>query len=696
MSGFFSDIPPARDWFYGVRTFAASMLALYIALIMQMPRPYWAMATVYIVSSPFVAPTSSKALYRVLGTLLGASAAVFFVPLLVQTPVLLIIAVAMWSGTLLYLSLHVRTSNSYIFMLAGYTMPMIALPVVDNPQAVFDIAVSRSEEILLGIACAAVVGSVFWPRRLAPVLLDAQANWFGAAREYCGQFLRRELDLQQIGQLRARMVESFNSLEPMIGQLPHEGESRERVRRSRELRGRMIHLLPLTDALNDALLALEKRAPELFQPLQPLLSQVNQWLDESADRAPQAHWSQLRAQLEQLQPPPAALEDRHQLLLSNALYRLAELLDLWQDCRSLQHAIRSEDPAPWRAVYRHWRLGRLTPFLDRGMMLYSVCSTVLAVIVACSLWILLGWQDGASAVILAAVACSFFASMDDPAPQIYRFFFWCTLSVVFASLYLFLVLPNLHDFPMLVLAFAVPFICVGTLTVQPKFYLGTLLTIVNTSSFVSIQAAYDANFLNFINANLAGPAGLLFALIWTLLARPFGTELAARRLTRFSWRDIISISKPASLAQHRRLGVRMLDRLMQQLPRLALLGVDTGGALRDLRVALNLLDLAAYQGRTSETQQAALARVVDDIGEYFQHCLKARERLPAPEELLHNMELARQALSLPGRGSSDADRVQLLHSLSGLRLALLPGTLVVVEPRQAREALPQGIDGAPL
>jgi uncharacterized membrane protein YccC len=63
-------MPPARDWFYGVRTFAASMIALYIALLMQMPRPYWAMATVYIVSSPFVGPTSSKALYRAIGTFL--------------------------------------------------------------------------------------------------------------------------------------------------------------------------------------------------------------------------------------------------------------------------------------------------------------------------------------------------------------------------------------------------------------------------------------------------------------------------------------------------------------------------------------------------------------------------------------------------------------------------------------------------
>ncbi|RZA17433.1 MAG: FUSC family protein, partial [Proteobacteria bacterium] len=130
MKGFFSDVPPARDWFYGVRTFAASMIALYIAMLLQMPRPYWAMATVYIVSSPFVGPTSSKAVYRAVGTFTGAAAAVLFVPLFVQTPFLLATVIALWTGTLLYLSLHLRTANSYAFMLSGYTLPLIALPVV--------------------------------------------------------------------------------------------------------------------------------------------------------------------------------------------------------------------------------------------------------------------------------------------------------------------------------------------------------------------------------------------------------------------------------------------------------------------------------------------------------------------------------------------------------------------------------------
>ncbi|MGE8413515.1 MAG: FUSC family protein [Pseudomonas sp.] len=695
MKGFFTGMPPARDWFYGVRTFAASMIALYIAMLMQMPRPYWAMATVYIVSSPFVGPTSSKALYRAIGTFLGAAAAVLLVPMFVQSPYLLVVIIGLWTGILLFLSMHLRTANNYALMLAGYTLPMIALPVVDNPLAVWDVAEARTEEIFLGIVCAAVIGSLFWPRRLAPVFVGSAGKWFADAATYSRHFLTRNVQPEEVSALRTSMVATFNTLELMIGQLPHEGARPQTVRNTKELRGRMIHLLPVVDALDDALHALERRAPEQVERFAPLLAKADQWLEGTAKDASVERWQALRSELEALQPDAQALDDRRQLLFSNALYRLGEWIDLWQDCRSLQHAIQCESQDTWRAVYRHWRLGRLTPFLDRGLMLYSAGSTVLAIIVASVLWILLGWTDGGSAVILAAVACSFFAAMDDPAPQIYRFFFWTALSVLFASLYLFLILPNLHDFAMLVLVFAVPFICVGTLTVQPRFYLGMLLTIVNTASFISIQGAYDADFLNFSNANLAGPLGLLFAFIWTLVARPFGSELAAKRLTRFSWHDIVSLSEPATLAEHRHMGAQMLDRLMQHLPRLAMTGQDTGSALRELRVALNVLDLLAYAPRVQGVAQDLLRQVVAEVGEYFKACLKAGERLPAPSPLLMTLDRTRRALDSQRLQGDDETRRHLLHALSGLRLALLPGVEFVASGEH-EEPLPRGIDGAPL
>ncbi|RUP88391.1 FUSC family protein, partial [Corynebacterium propinquum] len=301
------------------------------------------------------------ALYRAISTLMGAAAAVFFVPMFVQSPYVLVVVIALWTGILLFLSMHLRTANNYALMLAGYTLPLIALPVVDNPLAVWDVAEARTEEIFLGIAVAAVVGAMFWPRRLMPVFDGSVAKWFADAQVYSQRFLTRNVDPEQISTLRSGMVATFNTLELMIGQLPHEGARPQTVRNTKELRGRMIHLLPVVDALDDALYAIEHRAPEFLERLTPVLEAARQWLETTQQSAPMESWRALRDRIDAQQPQGDALDDRHSLLFSNALYRLAEWVDLWQDCRSLQAAIQCESQAPLRAVYRHWRLGRLTP-----------------------------------------------------------------------------------------------------------------------------------------------------------------------------------------------------------------------------------------------------------------------------------------------------------------------------------------------
>ena len=74
---------------------AAIWLALYIALAFDLPRPYWAMAAVYVVANPLAGATSSKGLYRALGTLIGAAASVVLLPMFVNSPLLLSLVVSM-------------------------------------------------------------------------------------------------------------------------------------------------------------------------------------------------------------------------------------------------------------------------------------------------------------------------------------------------------------------------------------------------------------------------------------------------------------------------------------------------------------------------------------------------------------------------------------------------------------------------
>ncbi|MGI4856124.1 MAG: FUSC family protein [Janthinobacterium lividum] len=764
--------PSKRDWLFSVKTFAAAMLALYLALLFELPRPYWAMASVYVVSNPFVGATRSKALYRALGTLLGAAAAVFFVPLLVDTPLLLSLAIAIWTGSLLFLALTDRTARSYVFMLAGYSLPLIAFPVVNDPASVFDVAVARSEEIILGIVCASTVNSVLFPNRLGAALGERTTAWFNDAMTYARETLAGRIVGKDLSAARQRLATSVNGLEFLLSQLAYDDTQPDVLRRAHALRGRMSLLLPIASALGDPLAALRAQGA-IPADLERLLVDITQWIGSKDGALRDQEADALRVRLDALEPhvlhiagraqtraaanvppganvvaPPAdaaspdapALTEAPNVppltgmpptlvpadaadeaaaaraadaaetgtdgemvppvtervdqkiaaapyvdpnwdraLLSSLLWRLRLMVDLWQDCRTLRDMIETETATPWRPHLRHWRLGGADRHVDLLMMFLSVLPAVGTTILAAVIWIMTGWADGAGAVTLAAVACSFFAALDQPAPQVFSFFIWTLVSSVLAGIYLFLVLPNAHDFPMLVLMFAVPFICVGTLIPQPRFTLATMLTSVNTATFLSIQSAYDANFTSFLNSNMAGCAGLLFAFLCTRITRPFGAELAAGRLTRAGWSDIVLAASPHAIAAQNNMASRMLDRLMQLLPRLGASddhhhpSIDS---FRDLRVGLNALDLQHVRRTLREERRMPIDQVLAGIRDYFQRCIDARERLPAPPELAERIDTAL---------ASDPDSRGALHALVGLRLSLFPIAAAPVAGRPAME-----------
>lgn len=396
-------------------------------------------------------------------------------------------------------------------------------------------------------------------------------------------------------------------------------------------------------------------------------------------------WARIAA----LQPTPVELTSWEGALLSNALWRLRQLVDVWQDCQALRLII-SHEQGDWRPRFRHWRFGGAERYFDRGMLLFSAASAVIAIFIGSSLWISSGWQEGAGAVSLLAVACCFFAAFDEPAPQIFAFFVWTSVSVVLAGLYLFVILPNVHDFPMLVVMFAVPFILVGTLIPRPRFGMATMLVAVNTASFISIQSAYDSNFLTFINSNIAGPAGLLFAFLWTRVTRPFGAELAAARLTRSSWKDVVLSASTRPIDDQRDLAARMLDRLMQLIPRLAATDDHRHPSIesfRDLRVAFNALDLRRLRRKLGGEVPVALEHVLEGVSAYFQQCVERRARQPVPASLRESIDAALMRVTQEGTAGANAgepsaslSKRQLrdaLHALVGMRLSLFPQPAVL-------------------
>jgi uncharacterized membrane protein YccC len=683
--------PSLRDWLFSVKTFVAGMLALYIALAVPLERPSWALASVYIVSNPFVGATRSKAMFRGIGTVIGAAMSVALVPPFVESPYLFSVLVALWTATMLYLSLSDRSARSYVFVLAGFTLPLVALPTVTDPTTIFDVAIARTEEILLGIICASVVGSIAFPSRLGPTIVARTDAWFADAARFARTALAARVgDVVQLP-LQQRLAATVKGFDVVLSQLTYDHTSPDIVARAYSLRERMQLFLPVLSAAADPLAAFRSSASIAAVPqFEPLLADVGKWIDTPLSRDKRvsaigdAEATSLRARIAALRVGvPRTLAPWDGALLSNALWRVQLAIDIWQDCRELRALIDRREGV-WHPRFRHWRVNGEEAYVDHGFMLFSATSVGCFVVVACSLWIASGWHDGANAVFIATVACCFFAGLDEPAPAIFRFFVANLLAVIFSGVYLFVVLPQVHNFETLVLAFAVPFLVIGTLIAHPKFNAVAAVIALFTATFISLSGSYDANFMVFINTTSASLAGIVFAFVWTRVTRPFGVEFFAQRLIRATWVDVARSASGQPISDERTFFSRMLDRLMQLLPRLATSGphhhpsVET---FRDLRVASSSLDLRHYREGVAAELSEQIDRVLANVRAYYELCAARRKRQPVPRGLIEAIDAAlsrisqRVAGTAPGAPPTFSTEIRLrdaLHSLVGLRLSLAP------------------------
>ena len=660
-------LPSGREWLFSAKTFAASMLALYIALALGMPRPYWAMATVYVVSHPLTGATRSKGVYRAGGTLLGAGAAVLLVPWGVNQPVLLSAAVSLWTGSLLYLSLLDRTPRNYLYMLAAYTLPMIAFAAAGSPAEEFNIAVARTQEILLAITCASTVAALVLPGRVAPVLDQRIGVWLRDAAAWATEALQPR---GAPGASRHQLATDILALDQFIGQLAYDTASVEVVRHARELRWRLSLLLPMLSSLQAALAELRALPAGVPPGLEQALGQVTHWLQHPASPCPPL--PEVPA-LGRAAPTPGS-PDWHTVLTQHTLARLRTLVGLWQDCLALRQRITRDNHGhsgvdEWQAAYQRTHLDSRARHVDHGMVVFSALSASALSFGLCLLWIFTGWEQGASAVIMGTITACFFASQDEPAQAQRGFFAWTCVGTLLTSVLLFYVIPATHDFETLALTLALPFLPLGTLALRPSFAPMAMTLTVCTASFLGLSGAYDADFSGFVNSNLAGIAGAFCALVWTLLTRPFGTGLALRRLVRSLWSDLVRHASGPRETEHAALSDRMLDRLSLLLPRLAASAHDrvTDG-FSELRVGFSVLDLQSSGAPLGRAGQP-LRRVLGAVVAHYRARLNQHTRPHAAQSLGRRIDHALHTLA----GQDSPQARQACHALAELRITLCPG-----------------------
>ncbi len=674
-------LPGWRDWAFALKTFAAAMLALYLALWIDLPRPYWALGTVFITSQTLAGATRSKALYRVLGTLLGAAVSVVMVPNLVNVPELLTLAIALWVALCLYVSLLDRTPRGYLMMLAGYTAALIGFPAVGEPGTMFDTAVARAEEITLGILCASLVNTLVLPRSVAPLIAERLDLWLRDARSWAAAATGRAgAGRPALASGALRLASDAIAFDALATPLRYDGTGAERAAVAMAiLRQHMLMVLPIVSAAADRIAVLE-RDGGLPPQVGALLDEVAAWI--ASGTADPAEAARLRAKAEALRPDPGGVprEPWRDLVLASLAARLGDLIDLRQDIRVLRRHLVEGRPLRGPLSFRYTAKARRIRHRDHGMALLSAASVFLVILVTCGIWIATGWPDGAGAPMMAAVGCCFFAAQDDPAPSILGFANSAILGAVGSGLYLFAILPQATSFEMLALALAPGLILCGLGMTQPKAAPLAMGAAVNGSALIALQSSYTGDFAAFANSAVAVVGGMWVAAVTTRLVRSVGAGWSARRLHRVNRRSLALAAAGHGAGSGLELAALMLDRVGLIAPRLAALPPEDAAATADLiaevRVGINVVELRRDRRRLTPPAREAVEALLAAVA---RHAESGAARPPA--DLLARIDRALDAVGAdPCAPGHDA----ALMGLVGLRRGLCPDA----SPYPGRPAAP--------
>ncbi|MFE1599791.1 FUSC family protein [Methylobacterium sp. ID0610] len=671
-----------REWVFAAKTCAACLLALLLAFWIDLPRPYWAVATVTIVAQPLAGATRSKAFYRIGGTLVGVVVAVALVPALVDAPELLTLAIALWTALCLYLSLLDRTPRAYLFMLAGYTTALIGFPAVSDPASIFDTAVARAEEICLGIACATLVSSLVLPQPVGKAAAARTDAWLREAAAWASEVLSGAGADPAVRAQRLRLAADAAEIDALATHLAFDagGAAAALLRR---LQARMLMLLPVLSSLADRIALLQERGG-LTPDLKALLRSVEAWAGTATSQAEGAEL--LRARIRQAERPLGRFPTWTEVMRASLLERLRAFVDIAADCRTLRAQLERGGaltrPLAWKSEF-----DVLVRHRDHAMALRSAAGVVLTVVVCAAFWVVTAWPDGATATMMAAMVCCLFAQQDDPAPAILSFAHWSSLAALGAGVLQFGVLPRVQDFEMLALVLAGPLLACGLMMARPRTAGAGVAVAMNGAILLAFQDRYTGDLAAFANTAAALVGGLWVAALIMRLVRSIGSEQSALRLLRAGRATLVQV------AQHRGRGDRaafaglMLDRLALLVPRLAAAAPDSPirsvDGLAQLRTGMNLMALRRARHGLDARAVAAVDRVLDGVAQHF----RGQEEEPSPA-LLARIDAGLEAVA---GDLSGAGRQEALLGLAGLRHSLDPAAPIDTAPQLPERTLPKAM-----
>ncbi|MCL2714871.1 MAG: FUSC family protein [Alphaproteobacteria bacterium] len=616
------------DWQRGafaLKSFVAAILALYIAMRLNLSQPSWAVTTVYIVSQPFAGMVLAKSFYRILGTLIGAAASLGLVALFCNTPELFCLALAAWIGLGTFITIYLRDEpRAYVGMLAGYSAAIIGLAAALSPDNAFAIAVERCLEITIGIACATLFHHVVVPQRAGDAMLKALDAALPAMARWAGDSLKGESDSAKGLRDRRGIIASVVTLDAQRVFAVLDTPALRRVDPMiRRFEGMLMSLLARLISVYDRFAILEQHRPDIADDLRPLLARAASHIHATAqarsvDAAEQeaAGQSRLEAEITARMPPAEQLTTHPDaLLVRSILLALNQVLSMWRDAVStrvrlfLGSPVAPDQPTP-----------SFHPYRDVALAAIGAALTMVAVLLSASFWILSSWPNGETAVIFAAIVCAVMAARDNAVAASTSYLRWGMVGAAIAALYLFVVLPPLSTFPALVLALAPFYLVCGLLLSRPATASIPMPILFVGGALIGLSNSMSYDFSAFLNNTSGYAVGIGIAAATLALLRPLGADWTIRRQMRGIDRDLAQVAACGAMTRTA-FESRMFDRLNALLMRLDPVSARERALLRSalgrLRIGINILGLHNLKPALPAAAQHAVATALAALAGRF-------------------------------------------------------------------------------
>ena len=515
----------AGQWRYALRNSLAMCLSLWVAFVLNLDEPYWALTSAAVVSFPTVGGVISKSIGRVFGSLVGAAASVAIAGHCLNDPWLFTLFIAAWIGLCTYISNHYQNNVSYAFALAGYTAAIIAFSTVNvtDTQQIFDIAQARVCEVITGILCGGLMMMILPSTSDGETLLTSLRRMHLRLLEHAAMLWQPEITVQM-----------RTSHEGVIGQILTMNLlriqafwSHYRLRRQNNLLNYMLHqqlrITSVISSLRRMLLNWPDRPANLANVLEQLLTEL---------RNPETDKYRLARILQQIAPQDPA-DYRHRAFWLRLRHFCWLYLGASRWLQRLESATPVSDIQPPRVT----SLARHTDSYEAA---YNGLRTFLCIVIGCAYWINTQWDAGSSALTLIAISCVLYSSTPSPINSITTLLKAVLLLSIVCFVVKFGLMIQIDDF-WLFCAFLFPvLVTMQMIKLQHPSYAalwGQL--IVFMGSFLSVTNPPSYDYQSFINDSIGKIVGVLLAGLAFQILRPSSDKRKSRRIIRALRRDFI-------------------------------------------------------------------------------------------------------------------------------------------------------------